>query len=834
MASRSLRGSRAAAAQRFDRGSLVALRETRAARALVAHQHRTAAALFALVVLIYLWPALVAGHPLAPLALMRFETPWALRATDSLRPYLNGDLSDVPISYYPWNALARSLIHAGTFPSWNPYAFAGTPLFANVQVAWASPFSLPLWLLPLNYGLGVAAALKLWTAAFGTYLLVRELRLGFWPGVIAGVGFALCAFNVAWLTHGVFVSVAALLPWTLWLTERLMRRGRSVDGLALAAVVAVALAGGHPGTQAHILAATALYALLRAASSAPLPRRDRAVRLGWVGAALALGGLLTAWLLLPGAQAAHDTIGTLARSNGSPGFASSELTPSVLRTALFPEWWGRPSEHVQLGPSHFRERTFYAGAVVFALALVALLAPGGWRRKGPFVVLAALGTAVALRTPGLWDLVIHLPVFDSIQNGRSLLLFVFAVPVLAAFGLQALLDRAVPPRRLAAVLALCALAPAIAVASLSLDGDALGAALQQMLHRSRARVAPAALVLASVGWWLVLVGAAAAAVALAARRTRARWPIGAVLAGLVVVDMLHFAHGFQPMGPAAQILPPRPPAIAFLQRHASDARIAGVARNIDDWTLPADWSSTYGLRDVRGFDAPFPTLRYAQLLSLAEPQAAAGFAFFTLASVGPKVLGMLGVRYVITPPGLPLANGELRVAYDAPDARVYQNDAALPRAFVASGVVVVGEAAEAGGVIASEGFDPRVEAVVERGELDTTGLELAGGGSARVVSERNDKVRLRATLRRPGLVVLDDQMAPGWSVEVDGRPARPVRTDMVLRGVVVPAGTHEIVWRYRVPGLRAGAALSGVGLAAVLAWASVLVVRSRRRAPQPL
>src|SRR6476659_3747888 len=143
MASRSLRGSRAAAAQRLDQGWLVALRETRAARALVAHQHRTAAALFALVVLVYLWPALVEGHPLAPLALLRFQTPWALRATDSLRPYLNGDLSDVPISYYPWNALARSLIHAGTFPSWNPYAFAGTPLFANVQLAWASPFSLP-------------------------------------------------------------------------------------------------------------------------------------------------------------------------------------------------------------------------------------------------------------------------------------------------------------------------------------------------------------------------------------------------------------------------------------------------------------------------------------------------------------------------------------------------------------------------------------------------------------------------------------------------------------------------------------------------------------------
>jgi hypothetical protein len=829
MASRSLRGSRAAAAQRLDRGWLIALRETRAARALIAHEHRTAAGLFALVVLVYLWPALVEGHPLAPLALLRFETPWALRATNSMRQYLNGDLADVPISYYPWDALARSFIHAGTFPSWNPYAFAGTPLFANVQVAWASPFSLPLWLLPLNYGLGVAAALKLWTAAFGTYLLVRELRLGFWPGIVAGIGFALCAFNVAWLTHGVFVSVAALLPWTLWLTERLLRRGRSSDGLALTAVVAAALAGGHPGTQAHILAATALYALVRAVSSTPLPRRDRAIRLGWIGAALALGGLLTAWLLLPGGLAAHDTIGTLARGHGSPGFASSELNVGVLRTALFPEWWGRPSEHLSLGPSYFRERTFYAGAPVFALALVALLAPGGWRRKGPFVALAALGTAVALRTPGLWDLVIHLPVFDRIQNGRSLLLFVFSVPVLAAFGVQALLDRAVPPRRLLVVLAICALAPAIAIASLSLDADALGAALRQMLHRSRATVDPTVLALASVGWWIVLVGAAALTVALVARRRRARWPLGAVLAALVALDLLHFAHGFQPMGPTAQVVPPRTPAIAFLQRHVGDARIAGIARSIEDWVLPADWSSTYGLRDVRGFDAPFPTLRYYHLLSLIDAQSGAGFAIRRLGSSGPTVLGMLGVRYVITPPGLPLANGELRVVYDAPDARVYQNLAVLPRTFVASGVAVVGNEEEAAGMIASEAFDPRVEGVVERGELASAGLELTGGGNVRVISEHNDEVRLRARLRSPGLVVLIDQIAAGWSVKVDGRPARPVRTDMVLRGVVVPAGTHEIVWSYRVPGLRAGAALSGVGLVLVLAWAGLLLATRRAR-----
>lgn len=137
---------------------------------------------------------------LAPTALAYAEGMWSAAAPTGVERWINPDLGDVVFGYYPWDVLARQMIHARTFPAWNPYAFGGTPLWANSQVAWLSPFSLPLWILPLNYGLGVAAALKLWVAGFGSYLLARELRLGFWPALVAGVAFSLCSFNVVWLT----------------------------------------------------------------------------------------------------------------------------------------------------------------------------------------------------------------------------------------------------------------------------------------------------------------------------------------------------------------------------------------------------------------------------------------------------------------------------------------------------------------------------------------------------------------------------------------------------------------------------------------------------------
>ena len=786
---------------------------------------RTAAGLFALLVLAYLYPALIQGHLLAPLSgLFANETPpWIGRAPADLGSYINTGLEDVPLSYYPWDVLARQLIHAGTFPAWNPYALGGTPFFANPEVAWLSPFSLPLWILPLHYGLGVAAALKLWTAGFGTYLLTRELKLGFWPAMLAGVSFALCAFDIAWLSHGVQVSVAVMLPWSLWLVERLIRRGRAAEALGLTGVVAILLTGGHPGTQLHVLAATVLYALMRAALSTDVETPERLRRLGLVGAALVLGTLLTAVVLLPAQQASLDTAGAFARSHGAVEFLGSNMPVGVLRTALFPEWWGRLSELVFAGPAYFNERTLYAGTAALVLAVVALACGGAWRRMAPFAVLGVLGAAVAVRTPVVHPLVRHLPLFKSVQNQRMLLFSLLAVAVLAGFGLQAVLDDP-RRRRVWGVLGAALLAALVAIAGIGLHGSTLSQGLHYALHRSGATTL-SAIAVASVIWWVVFVVLLGAVLLLAWRRPAARTLVGALVVLVAALDMLHFAHGYQPMGPVSKAIPPRTPAIAYLERHAGGGRIAGLEK-----ALPADWPTLYGLRDAAGYDQPQPSLRFLRLWQAMEAAQTAGgpFRFAAISPASLRVLGVLGARYVIADPSAQSHSAVFPRVYHGRDAGIFANAAAMERAIVARHVQVAGEDDEETGAVMAERFDPRRDAVVRADELGSTPVPGNGDGSVRVVGERNSEVTLRATLPRAELVVLDDAWARGWSVRVDGRPARALQADVVLRGVVVPAGAHEIVWSYRLPGLRLGLALSLLGLLAALGWGGWLVVRARR------
>ena len=163
---------------------------------------------------------------LSPDGMLYIYTPWQASHPADYTHWLNPLLGDIPMSNYPVRLFARDALHHGTLPQWFPNEFGGMPLLSNPQVGFFTPFNLPVWLLPLNYGLGLSAALKLWTGAFGMYLLVRKLRLGWLPGLFAGTAFAFCAYNITWLAHETLPAVVVMLPWMVWLIERLFARAR--------------------------------------------------------------------------------------------------------------------------------------------------------------------------------------------------------------------------------------------------------------------------------------------------------------------------------------------------------------------------------------------------------------------------------------------------------------------------------------------------------------------------------------------------------------------------------------------------------------------------------
>jgi uncharacterized membrane protein YfhO len=93
-----------------------------------------------------------------------------------------------------------------------------------------------------------------------------------------------------------------------------------------------------------------------------------------------------------------------------------------------------------------------------------------------------------------------------------------------------------------------------------------------------------------------------------------------------------------------------------------------------------------------------------------------------------------------------------------------------------------------------------------------------------VVIERfePERIAVRTRADAAGILVLAEAWYPGWRARVGGAPAAVFPVNGWMRGVVVPAGEHEVVLSY---GERALAAGLGVSLASA-ALLALLALRA--------
>ena len=157
----------------------------------------------------------------------------------------------------------------------------------------------------------------------------------------------------------------------------------------------------------------------------------------------------------------------------------------------------------------------------------------------------------------------------------------------------------------------------------------------------------------------------------------------------------------------------------------------------------------------------------------------------------------------------PLTFAPYRLIYSG-DVKIYENIDVQPRIFLVGDWQWAADEATAVAAMRAEGFDPRVSAVVIGADDGAT--PGGGQGSAEVVSYAPEQVVVRATADGDTLLVLTDAFYPGWVATVDGAPATIHQVDGLFRGVFLPAGEHEIEFRYQPAGFRLGTFGSLLGL----------------------
>jgi hypothetical protein len=155
----------------------------------------------------------------------------------------------------------------------------------------------------------------------------------------------------------------------------------------------------------------------------------------------------------------------------------------------------------------------------------------------------------------------------------------------------------------------------------------------------------------------------------------------------------------------------------------------------------------------------------------------------------PAVLNMLNAKYLIQKD-----QQEKTISYE-------KNNAALGSAWFVQSIRFVKDAdAE---MAALDQFNPKDTAIVQESfkPMLTATIEPDTTGAIRLVKNDNDIVSYEATSSKNGFVVFSEIYYPaGWKAFVDGKEQPIIKTNYVLRGLMLTPGSHKIEFRFAPEG----------------------------------
>jgi hypothetical protein len=678
---------------------------------------------------------------------------------------LGSSYSDIAISHYPNLIFLReSLAVGGGIPFWSNTILSGYPFAANpLSGLWYPPGWL-LLLLPLPLGINLLVMLHLLWGGVGVFVLLRKRELDVLPAAAGAVAFELMpkAFAHFGAGHITLLFAVAWTPWLLLIEEHqktIALRTRLLPALVLGLIL---LADVRWGLYTGIL--WLLYSLFQALSNGS----NRRLLVHWIKAAIyqvLVAGLIAAPVLLPLLE--YTRLSTRQMLTSAESLILS-LPVSALLGFLYPDLAG------------YAEWVLYPGALALLLSIWGLF-HHEFRRKNRFFLSLIFVTLVAAFGPGvpligtIMEYIVQLPLLNLLRvPTRALFLMGLAFAVLLAEGIQYLIQIENRP----SVKARLRAGPVLV--GITAFGVLLTAGVFVMTGEVAAEFLWGALAL-PVFCTLILMKQAG-------KISKQAWLI--VLLPLLLLDLggaAYFQVGFREK---KEVLAEGRAAAEYLKQQSGLFRVYSPS-----YSIPQQTAGVYGLQLADGID-PLMLQSYAKFMIDASGVPRKGYSVTLPPLEGEDIhqanrqftpnahlLGLLNVRYVAAE--FPLQTDGLQLIKQTGSTFIYENEYALPRAWVQSGTDAIGTEIQP------------VNALIIR----PNGIEINANG--------------------PGLLVLSEIMYPGWSVTVNGKQSEITPVLDLLRGVTLTEIDNSIVFTFRPISVFLGWMLGMIGM--------ILVMLSMRR-----
>ncbi len=509
---------------------------------------------------------------------------------------------------------------------------------------------------------------------------------------------------------------------------------------------------------------------------------------------------------------------------GATGYLSKDKDAMKEASPSLRQYVGQMNRY--WGDQPFTAGPVYAGAIIMFLFLI-----GCFIVKGPIKWACIIASIVSLLLswghnfmPLTEWFVNNVPLYDKFRTVSSILIVAeFAIPLLAAFALKEIFDKPqivkdskkniiIPLALTAGVALVFALMPTLFFGFLSAQEAqmAMSQPEYQIIFEELESVRESIFV--SDAWrTFFLVTMSAVVVMLFVYKKINAKVFALLMIALVVVDMYPINKRYLN---SDNFVSKRKVKSAFQMTQADRDILQDSDPNYRVLNLTVatynDPTTSYYHKSIGGYSAA-KLRRYDDLIK------------YQLSKGNMKVINMLNTKYIIT------------ASEDGSPEAMYNPDAAGNAWFVDEVMWVDGAKAEMDAlnyfdvnrtVIADNHFADKIPAVIpQKTEGDTIYL----------THYQPNKLTYKSVSQNGGYAVFSEIYFPwGWQITIDGESVEMARVNYLLRGLNIPAGEHDIEFRFEPTSLRVTTAIAFASIMVVLLAGVFVLVRLYRKRNEEL
>ncbi len=781
------------------------------------------------------------------------------------------------LAFYSFLPYLQAAKQAGEFPLWVPYIFSGMPSLASFLAAGERSWDvLSMLLFSIPKLLGEATGndtvrLALWYTIYGwgVYTLMRVKQHARLVSIFSAVSAIFSTFVIVWIMIGHSTKPVSLatLPWILMALER-NREKFSLTNVFLLTLAMIALVSAtHPQMMFYLGCGAGLYLITELVTRAI--RKDGAVDVLKSAAALVVATVIALGTHADMFMATREY--TPASTRGSAPLVQMEgqqadqsggndyeyatnwsFSPQEVATFFVPNYYGfgntkvkqgsrEQSENLYWGQMPFTDAANYMGIGVLLLAIL-----GAWyQRRDPFVIFLIVLSVFSLllsfgkNLPILYDLFFdYIPSFNKFRApSMALALLQFAAPVLAGYGISTVIGwvgrkEYHKPAMIAAGATVAFLLIGFAWTSMNETGyknDVSSALMEKYSSQINAQTAAARAEITydemrsdwiATGMIAVLFGAI---IFFAVRGSVKPTAAMALLIGVTLLDL--WRVDWRPYDPKEG----KPEsstfrttdAVQWLKQDLSAYRIVDLSR-----AYAPNWWAYHFIENVHGYSSA--KLRvYQDMLDVAAVGEGREPAPGNSAVINPFLWDMLNVKYIVA--SQPIYPGVQPAFSSATGLLIYQNPSVMPRAWFVDAVNVESDKRKLLEMLRDGTFRLDSVAYVES-PLPSPVQPADSAASVRVSERGNQRLVLQTSNPATSFLVVSEVYYHEWHCYVDGKEVPIHKTNFLLRGVVVPSGSHQVEFRFESPAFETGRTISiASNIAAILIGLGGLGLWLRRR-----